>query len=202
MNFKEEILSFWLVLTAILALIAERNMVLLLPVFITLLLSHRTMNYEKTFEKLKQMPLILGLLFFFVFGFWVRSLLPYDKSMVSSNRVPVQAVEWMKSNPHAGKLFNDDRMGGYLAWRNPSEATYIDGRFMLKTAAFFETYLSYAKKPETFLSDTKKEGIDRAVFPLQYYARWNSLIEILLKNKEWKLVYRDTNYVVFDRIDY
>ena len=202
MNFKEEILSFWFVLTAILALMAERNMVLLLPVFMTLLLSHRTMNFEKKFEKLKHTPLILGLLFFFVFGFWVRSLLPYDKSMVSSNRVPVQAVEWMKSNPHTGKLFNDDRMGGYLAWRNPSEATYIDGRFMLKTASFFETYLSYAKKPETFLSDTKKEGIDRAVFPLRYYARWDQLINVLLENKEWKLVYRDTNYVVFDRIDY
>ena len=51
--------------------------------------------------------------------------------------------EWMKNNPHSGRLFNDDRAGGYLAFMNPQDSTFIDGRFILKTADFFERYLAF-----------------------------------------------------------
>lgn len=198
-DFKKVILGVWLILTAILALVAERNFVLFLPIFIAFFFSLQETVFEKKFEKIQHNHLLLWFISFFVLGFWIRSLFPYDQTMISSDRVPVLAVEWMKTNPHSGKLFNDDRMGGYLAWMNPSELTYIDGRFILKNADFFERYLDYAKHPEHFIEDSQKEGIDRAVFPLRYYARWNLLIETLLKNQDWSLVYRDSNYVVFDK---
>ena len=82
-----------------------------------------------------------ALLIAFLLGLWLRSVSNYD-SMVAYQRVPVAAAEWMKSHPHSGRLFNDDRAGGYLTFMIPSDSTYIDGRFILKTAEFFENYLS------------------------------------------------------------
>ena len=78
----------------------------------------------------------------------------------------------MASHPHSGKLFNDDRAGGYLAFVNPADSIYIDGRFILKTAEFFERYMRYASESQLFLADMDSLGVDRAVFPRRFYARW------------------------------
>lgn len=192
--------SVWLVLMALLALIAERNVILLLPVALPFFLTWPEATFERTIRNsffLNRMALII---ICFTFGFWVRSLLPYDKTMIASTRVPVVAASWMAAHPHPGRLFNDDRMGGYLAWSNPAKATYIDGRFILKTASFFERYLDYAVNPDRFLEDAEKEGIDRAVFPLRYYARFDVLILALQQSKKWNVVYKDLDYVVFDKV--
>lgn len=122
----------------------------------------------------------------------------YD-SAIAYQRVPVAATEWMKEHPHSGKLFNDDRAGGYLAFMNPSDSTYIDGRFILKTAFFFERYLEYSKFPQLFLRDADSLNIDRVVLPLRYYARWDKLIFTLDSTENWHVSYRDPFFVVMDR---
>ncbi|HHX14569.1 MAG TPA: hypothetical protein GX724_00215 [Fibrobacter sp.] len=193
------VVSIWLILMAFLALIAERNFVLLLPVAVPFLLIWREASWERNPRTSFFLNRFALLIICFIFGFWVRSLLPYDKTMIASTRVPVVAASWMASHPHQGRLFNDDRMGGYLAWRNPAKATYIDGRFILKSSSFFERYLDYAVNPKRFFKDADKEGIDRAVFPLRYYARFDALIFALQQNEKWHLVYKDLDYVVFDK---
>ena len=137
----------------------------------------------------------------FVFGLWGKSLSSYD-SMVSYQRVPVGAAHWMMENPHPGRLFNDDRAGGYLAFMNPLDSTYIDGRFILKTADFFERYLSYATMPRLFLTDADSMEIDRVVLPLRYYARWDKLLATLDSSEKWHVAYRDSLFVVMDRTQY
>jgi hypothetical protein len=119
--------------------------------------------------------------------------------MVACQRVPVDATDWMQKHPHKGKLFNDDRAGGYLALMNPADSIYIDGRFILKTADFFERYLNYAKDPALFMHDADSLGIDRALFPLQYYARWDTLLRALQQDSRWHLAYRDEYFAVFDK---
>ena len=119
--------------------------------------------------------------------------------MVAYQRVPVDAANWMQKHPHSGRLFNDDRAGGYLAFVNPDDSTYIDGRFILKTAEFFENYLAYAAYPERFLSDADSLNMDRAIFPLRYYARWKILLQSLEKDSRWHPVYHDEYFVVFDK---
>lgn len=177
--------------TAILALVAERNFVLFLPVFFTVVLP---MIPELPFAKYASLVVVA-----FVLGLWGRSLLAYDSTMVSAQRVPVAAAEWMKVNPHDGRLFNDDRAGGYLAFVNPSDSTYIDGRFILKTADFFEQYLNFAKNPATFVEYAKQNQIDRVILPIRYYARWENFISLLSQMPEWKFAYRDDYFVVLDR---
>lgn len=192
----------WLMITAILALVAERNFVLFLPVLIGVLTTSSKQPKVATSSLIPRVPLptVYCLLpTFFILGLWASSLSAYDFSMVAYQRVPVDAANWMQKHPHSGRLFNDDRAGGYLAFVNPDDSTYIDGRFILKTAEFFENYLAYAAYPERFLSDAESLNMDRAIFPLRYYARWETLLQSLEKDSRWHPVYRDEYFVVFDK---
>ena len=199
--------TLWLLVTAFLALIAERNFVLFLPVFFAVALDPR-LREDDLGTQLPTANFLLSSLVFrllslvciaFLLGLWLRSVSNYDSSMVAYQRVPVAATEWMKSHPHSGRLFNDDRAGGYLAFMNPSDSTYIDGRFILKTAEFFERYLSYSKNPQAFLHDAEVQNIDRVVLPLHYYARWDKLLSTLDSAENWHVAYRDSLFVVMDR---
>ena len=201
--------ALWLLATAILALIAERNFVLFLPVFFAVGVKcwsrscpcKHDRNARPTHLSYSLFStsyiLLPTLLIAFVLGLWVKSFLAYD-SMVAYQRVPVAATEWMKTHPHQGKLFNDDRAGGYLAFMNPSDSIFIDGRFILKTADFFERYLRYSQKPQMFLFDADSLHIDRVVLPLRYYARWDKLLSSLDSAENWHIAYRDLFFVVMD----
>ena len=214
--------ALWLFITAILVLVAERNFVLFLPVFFAVVLPwilqtcgpqnddlHSVrMPLSSRFYQLptfnRPLPtvyfLLPTLLIAFLFGLWFRSVSNYD-SMVAYQRVPVAAAEWMNSHPHSGRLFNDDRAGGYLAFVNPSDSTYIDGRFILKTAEFFERYLGYSENPQMFLHDADAQNMDRVVLPLRYYARWDKLLAALDSAENWHVAYRDSLFVVMDRTE-
>ena len=197
-NRRPGVLNVSLLATAILVLIAERNFVLFLPVLLATLPNFPF--HTPHFTSCRLLSTVYFLLpTFFIFGLWVRSLSAYDISMVAYQRVPVDATAWMQNHPHKGKLFNDDRAGGYLALMNPTDSIYIDGRFILKTADFFERYLNYAKDPALFMHDADSLGIDRALFPLQYYARWDTLLRALQQDSRWHLAYRDEYFAVFDK---
>lgn len=197
-NRRPDVLNVSLLATAILVLIAERNFVLFLPVLLATLPNFPF--HTPHFTSCRLLSTVYFLLpTFFIFGLWARSLSAYDISMVAYQRVPVDATAWMQNHPHKGKLFNDDRAGGYLALMNPADSIYIDGRFILKTADFFERYLNYAKDPALFMHDADSLGIDRALFPLQYYARWDTLLRALQQDSRWHLAYRDEYFAVFDK---
>ena len=216
-----------LLVTASLAFVAERNFVLFLPVLVAIAIPaankvlskfcqshpsiqslattriHQSSYFYQLCSKLR-FPTTFYLLFpilviAFLLGFWTKSLASYDRSMIAFQRVPVAATAWMVGHPHPGRLFNDDRAGGYLAFMNPSDSTYIDGRFILKTADFFERYLEYSETPSLFLRDADSLDIDRVVLPLRYYARWNGLLMTLDSAENWHVVYRDSLFVVMDR---
>lgn len=201
----------WLLVTAVLALVAERNFVLFLPVFFAVgvkswprLCLCKQSHVVRPSRLPNRLPpaayrLLPTLLIAFTLGLWAKSLAFYDRSMVAYQRVPVAATQWMLENPHSGRLFNDDRAGGYLAFMNPSDSTFIDGRFILKTAEFFEKYLRYAESPQTFLHDADSLDIDRVVLPLRYYARWDKLLGTLDSSEKWHVAYRDSLFVVMDR---
>ena len=189
--------------TASLALIAERNFVLYMPVLlygtVAFSTNHQppTTNHQLPTTNHFLLPTSYFLLFFLL-GLWTRSLLAYDSSMIASQRVPVDAAAWMAAHPHEGHLFNDDRAGGYLEFVNPLEPVYIDGRFILKTADFFERYLRYADDPVLFMHDADSLRIGRAIFPLRYYARWGSLLSVLDAQEDWNVAYRDSLYIVLN----
>lgn len=191
---SRENLVIWttLFVTAVLALVAERNFVLLLPLLVAMACSLQLGLMNRSRAYIASIVIIACLL-----GFWAKSLTSYDKTMVAYQRVPVKAAEWMAQHPHSGRLFNDDRAGGYLAFVNPRDSIYMDGRFILKTADFFARYLRYAREPEVFLRDADSLGVDRAVFPLRFYARWGVLLGALGQSPEWDACHVDDYYIVF-----
>ena len=189
--------------TAFLTFIAERNFVLFMPVLLYGTVAFSTNHQPPTTNHFLLpttyfLPSTSYFLLFFLLGLWTRSLLAYDSSMIAFQRVPVDAATWMDAHPHEGHLFNDDRAGGYLEFVNPSEPVYIDGRFILKTADFFERYLRYADNPVLFMHDADSLRIGRAIFPLRYYARWGSLLSALETQEDWNVVYRDSLYIVLN----
>jgi len=190
--------------TAVLALIAERNFVLFMPVLLYGVVTFcNSLGPRLDAQGSKKITnhhllIIFFCLLFFLLGLWARSLLAYDSSMIASQRVPVDAAAWMVSHPHEGRLFNDDRAGGYLELVNPDDSVFIDGRFILKTADFFERYLRYADDPSLFIHDADSLRIGRAIFPLRYYARWGKLVSALESHKDWDAVYRDSLYIVLN----
>lgn len=193
---REWVLSVSLLTTAVLALVAERNFELFLPVFFAAFLQSLS-RVEICLQKFNLFMRWAGVaVIACTLGFWAKSLAAYD-SFVAYQRVPVGAAKWMSEHPHAGRLFNDDRAGGYLAFVNPSDSVYVDGRFILKTSEFFERYLRLAAEPSLFLSEVDSLGIDRAVFPLRYYARWGRLLDTLAATPEWEIGYVDEYYIVF-----
>lgn len=194
---KKMLVAVTLLVSSVLALVAERNFVLCLPVFISCLGNVRLCENRGPRTGLVWCASLV--LIMFTLGLWCKSLREYDGSFVAYQRVPVSAAKWMAQNPHNGRLFNDDRAGGYLAFMNPEDSIYVDGRFMLKSADFFERYLRLAEEPEVFVEYADSIGIDRAVFPLRYYARWNRVIENLEKNPRWTLAYRDEYFCVFQK---
>lgn len=197
-NYAQSLASLvWLAVVAVLALVAERNVILFLPVLLAYLFFDNSeicwlASWRRTISAVCTIVVAL------VLGLWCKSLGAYDYTMVSKQRVPVDAACWMSNHPHEGRLFNDDRAGGYLAFVNPSESVYLDGRFILKSADFFERYLNYAEKPANFIHDMDSLGVGRAIFPLRYYARWNKLLMVLPLQESWKTVYRDDYFVVLD----
>lgn len=202
---SREKLVLWttLFVTAVLALVAERNFVLFFPVFLfaflyhpASLISHSTLHIPLFFTP-RITQTVSVVIIACLLGFWAKSLTAYDKHMVAYQRVPVNAAAWMAQHPHAGRLFNDDRAGGYLAFVNPRDSIYMDGRFILKSAEFFARYLSYAREPETFLRDADSLGVDRAVIPLRFYARWGALLGVLRESPEWDACHVDDFYIVF-----
>ena len=182
--------------TAVLALIAERNFVLFMPVFLCGVVSFCNSLGPRLEARVSYVSFLVMIAF--LLGLWVRSLFAYDSSMIAFQRVPVDAAAWMASHPHEGRLFNDDRAGGYLAFVNPNDSVYIDGRFILKTADFFERYLRYADEPALFMHDADSLRIGRAIFPLRYYARWGNLVSVLVPHEDWEVVYRDSLYIVLN----
>lgn len=187
----------WLLVFTVLALVAERNVILLLPLVVSYLFfvapDVRFLSTKRQF-----VSAVCAIAIALLLGVWCKSLLVFDSSMVAKQRVPVDAAAWMIDHPHQGRLFNDDRAGGYLAFTNPSDSIYLDGRFILKSAEFFERYLRYAEEPAAFMRDADSLKIGRAVFPLHYYARWSKLLVVLSLQENWRIVYRDPWYVVLD----
>lgn len=204
--------SLWFFFCFVLSCLAERNIVLFLPILIPLILRIHLKEYPfslkikkiyeaKILDKYPIPSIIFSMLIAFLVGFWIQSLQHYDVSMISKERVPVNAVQWMKENPHSKNLLNDDRAGGYISWALEKEKTFIDGRFILKSEIFFRRYLAYTQNPEIFALDASVFSIDRVVLPIQYDTKWSTLIRYLLSSPDWTLVYKDDFFVIFDDLN-
>lgn len=212
----------WLVIVLFLAVLAERNLALFFFPFVGIFASrigawkilfgkilpkrsdpNSPTKFSATKKKSWATPLAV-LLLAFTFGTFARSLAAYFPAgkfePVSKARVPFDAAEFIARNPVDSKIFNDDRSGGFLEWKFPGQKTAADGRFILKTSEFLSEYLGFAENPERFFPFADSSGVGRVILPVRYFTIWTKLANELSKRREWRAVYADDFYVIWDRL--
>ena len=119
-------------------------------------------------------------------------------SAVSPFRVPSAAVEFMKNHPVPGRLFNADRYGGYLLWTQyPPRQVYLDGRFIIRSAAFFKDYLDLCVHPERFDAVARKYDVTQVLLPTAIFLMHMPLVNYVYRSGAWDLVYADGASVLF-----
>ena len=114
---------------------------------------------------------------------------------IAAGNFPAGAVEYLKSHPTPGPMFNSYGYGGYLIWARPEEKVFIDGRGDLYEhgGAFLE-YLQVANlKPAAFMV-LRAHHIQSLLLESQ-----EPMAVVLAANPEWEKRYTDGVSTLFVR---
>jgi hypothetical protein len=186
---------------AILALIAQRNLILFLFATVPLLKSNLEHIPLRIYTPAKK-PLLYGSTI--VISLYVTLITVSHYIMIISigNPIspfchPVRSTQYLSAQALSGNIFNADRYGGYLLWRlYPAKKVYIDTRLSMRDRAFFSDYISLLNNPEEFTLTIKNYDITAIVLPafIPLYAK---LIRYLYYNPDWKLVIADGSEALF-----
>jgi hypothetical protein len=109
----------------------------------------------------------------------------------SPSYFPVRAVEWLKSNPQEGNMFNPFDWGGYIsftAW--PENRVFIDSQGDVYGEAFIREYERVANLDDGWESVLDKYDVAWALVPTD----WKLAGDLL--DEGWSEVYRDATALI------
>lgn len=115
---------------------------------------------------------------------------------IAQGNYPLKAVEYLKSNPIGGKMFNEYNWGGFLIWKYPEEKVYIDGRMASWRQNDFSIFEEFNKvvKYETGW----EEVLDK--YPISFALVYrNAVNKVMFLNLGWKEVYDDGFAAIYRR---
>jgi hypothetical protein len=96
----------------------------------------------------------------------------------------------------SGPVFHDLDFGGYLAWREPSRPSFIDGRLEVAGAEWLETYVRAHEDPAVW-ERVLARWQPRALL-LQHTARGNAaFLGVHLRDRRWTLAHVSPEAVLF-----
>lgn len=124
----------------------------------------------------------------------VRAAWEYELpgSLETPFRFPAPAVDWLEAHPIPGNLFNELRYGGYVEFRLfPGLRTFVDGRMILRTAAFYRDFLDAVDHPEGFPGYRARYAFTHALLPISEDRRFLPLAAWLIREGGWGLYYCD-----------
>jgi hypothetical protein len=104
---------------------------------------------------------------------------------------PVDAVNWLKSNPQTGHMFNDLNWGGYLELNlHPQQKTFVDSVADVtgEVTMDYETILTIGNGWESLLNEY---DIEWTIIKTD-----SPLANVLINNQQWKILYQDKTSVV------
>jgi hypothetical protein len=108
---------------------------------------------------------------------------------------PAKAVEFMKAHRLSGRMLNEYVYGGYLIWAAPAYPVFVDGRGdVFEWTGVLGDYAKWAtlqSDPNTLLDKYK---IDFCLL-----ASGSPMVHVLPLLHNWKLIYADSNSVIFTR---
>jgi hypothetical protein len=104
---------------------------------------------------------------------------------------PVEAMQWLKSNPQKGNMFNPFDWGGYIsfiAW--PQDKVFIDSQGDVYGEAFIREYERVANLDDGWETVLKKYQVAWALLPTDW-----KLADALI-DEGWSEVYRDNTTLI------
>ena len=110
---------------------------------------------------------------------------------------PVKAVEFLKSEPIPGRMFNNDEFGDYIifaAW--PAYQVYIDGRSDMYGEKYAGDYFKVARVLPGWKEVLKKYDIGWVIFDTR-----SPLIVALKDQDDWRPIYSDSIATIFVKND-
>lgn len=146
-------------------------------------------------------PVLIALLAL-LYGPRIRGAWAYELpgSLETPFRFPGRAADYLVDHPLPGQLFNELRFGGYLAWRlYPSRLVYVDGRMILRDAAFYRDFLDVVDRPAGFPAYADQHGLTHALLPIGEEGRFRPLAADLLGRQGWDMLYCDGAAVLLAR---
>src|SRR5262245_23130831 len=115
----------------------------------------------------------------------------------SDERFPVKAAEFLKKEPIAGRMFNNDEFGDYMIFSLwPTYRVFMDGRSDMYGEKFGSDYLKIANVQPGWRDILKKYDITWVVFDTQ-----SALSAALTEDTDWQPVYSDKVATVFIKRD-
>ena len=113
---------------------------------------------------------------------------------------PVAAADFVKHQDLRGRAFNSLEWGGYLLWRlAPAIQLYIDGRMLDQQR--FAPYTHMLWVTPQGLQWFEQADFDLVILP--HHGRFDperyKLLDYLATRRDWVMVYRDTQGVVYQR---
>ena len=112
-------------------------------------------------------------------------------------RMPVQAVDYLRSQGAAAPILAPDYWGGYLIYRlYPQAQVVVDDRHDLYGEQFFRSYLRFLHAEEGWDTFLREYPAGYIILP-----RKSAMATVLMESRGWKTIYGDDVAVVFQRAD-
>ena len=106
---------------------------------------------------------------------------------------PIDAANWLESQPQAGAMFNYFTWGGYLLYRFwPSERVFIDGQTDFYGERLTRQYEQVITLGDGWQDVLNQYQVDWVIMPVD-----SKLASYLQNQPEWKTLYRDQTAVIF-----
>ena len=116
--------------------------------------------------------------------------------MQVEEKSPVRAVEYIQSHHLSGPMLNEFRYGGYLMWAAPEHPVLLDGRADVYdwtgVLAEFGRWATLQESPNQLLEKYK--------IGFCLLSPNSPMVQVLPLLPAWKLVYSDSNAVIFQRM--
>ena len=112
-----------------------------------------------------------------------------------SQRFPVAALKFIKSNKIRGNMFNEMAWGGFLIYAlYPEYKVFIDGRGDMYGGDFAKTYTQVAWVKPGWKEVLHRYNVNWIIYPAN-----SQLSVLLIESKDWKLIYADRVANIFVR---
>jgi hypothetical protein len=119
---------------------------------------------------------------------------------VQEGAFPVRAAAFVREAKLPGKLYNDVAAGGYLTWDDPiGDGVFVDGRLEVYDTPFFAEYVAAMYDQGRWDAQAEQYGIQTVIL-FHHWENRRRLVERLVADPAWSLVYADEVAVVFVRV--